>query len=77
MVWKRGQRCEASQCAEVQDTGKGVEIRSSLRPGVKVEMTYEEWHAFLASAKAGDFDFVGAGSAPTADISQSKCGGDC
>jgi hypothetical protein len=52
-------RCESGNCVEVAAVGTGtVAIRSSDLPLDKLRVTRMEWDAFLAGAKAGDFDTV-------------------
>jgi hypothetical protein len=53
------QRCDTGSCVEAAAVGTGtVAIRSSLAPLDKLRVTREEWTAFVASVKAGDFDTV-------------------
>lgn len=50
-------RCETGNCVEVSAIGQGaVYLRSSLAPDVMLPVTRDEWDAFVASVKAGDFD---------------------
>lgn len=54
--WRRA-RCSASSCAEVASGEEGVWIRSSSDPdGPPTYLTRDEWVAFVASIKNGDFD---------------------
>jgi hypothetical protein len=54
--WKRSSKCASSECVEVRRIEGGfVQVRSAvtLRP---VLISAAEWDAFLAGAKAGEFD---------------------
>lgn len=51
--------CEAGSCVEVASTGDGVAIRDSKdQAGPILRFTQDEWVAFLAGAKAGEFDHL-------------------
>lgn len=60
MTWTRA-RCDTSACVEVraslvfEDT---VVLRSSVHPQSVVAVSREEWAAFVAGVKAGDFDNI-------------------
>lgn len=57
--WIKSKRCgESSHCLEVtaSNAGDGVLIRDAAHS--QIFATTAEWHAFLAGAKAGDFDQV-------------------
>jgi hypothetical protein len=55
--WQRSSFCQSGECAEVWDTGHGVYVRSSRYPdGHLLHFSPSEWSAFLAGAKAGEFD---------------------
>lgn len=46
-----------SNCVEFRRTSDGVEVRNSKRPDAgTIAYTDSEWSAFLAGAKAGEFD---------------------
>lgn len=54
--WKSA-RCEASACVEVtRDTYDTVLVRSSKWPEHIIVFDTDEWAAFLAGVKNGDFD---------------------
>ena len=54
--WRRSSRCADGACAEVMDDGAGgVLLRSSLHQEVVVRLTVDEWSAFRAGVKRGDF----------------------
>ena len=44
------------QCVEVSFTGGCVFVRSSDFPAVEILVGYKDWAAFIAGAKAGQFD---------------------
>jgi hypothetical protein len=58
--WIRSSFCAADkpQCVEVRDTPRGVELRDSkLGDDSPVLLyTHEEWEAFTAGVRAGEFD---------------------
>lgn len=48
---------EQTNCVEFRRVADGVEVRNSKRPDAgTVAYTDSEWKAFLAGAKAGEFD---------------------
>jgi len=48
---------QQSNCVEFRRTPGGVEVRNSKRPDAgTVAYTDSEWKAFIAGAKAGEFD---------------------
>lgn len=52
-------KCETNLCVEAVAIGEGtVAIRSTLAPSDILRVTREEWDAFVAGVKAGDFDTV-------------------
>jgi hypothetical protein len=56
--WRRARRCASNQCVEVATDGKHFFVRDSKRPEIEpLRFTEAEWVAFLAGARAGDFDF--------------------
>lgn len=55
MNWRRSSSSESGTCIEVADDGGQVYLRST-QSGVIVHATRSEWEAFLAGAKAGEFD---------------------
>ena len=55
--WFTAGPCEAGSCVEVASSGDGVAIRDSKHlGGPMLWFTPDEWVAFLAGAKAGEFD---------------------
>ncbi|HLW78203.1 MAG TPA: DUF397 domain-containing protein [Terriglobia bacterium] len=58
LVWYRA-RCDGGACVEVAANGDTVIVRSSTKPGgAPVELSRDEWHAFIAGVKEGAFDGV-------------------
>jgi Domain of unknown function (DUF397) len=56
--WRRAKRCASNACVEVATDGEHFLIRDSKRPEIEpLRFTGAEWAAFLAGARAGDFDF--------------------
>lgn len=47
--------CDAGVCAEVH-RGDTVLMRNNQNPDVVVEFDHDEWKAFVAGVKAGEFD---------------------
>ena len=55
-AWRRSRRCSTSACVEVAQDADGIWVRSSLAPEDVVRLTREEWDAFAAGVKDGEFD---------------------
>lgn len=56
--WQRAKRCASNACVEVATDGEQFLIRDSKNPEIEpLRFTGAEWAAFLAGARAGDFDF--------------------
>jgi hypothetical protein len=56
--WRRAKRCGSNTCVEVATDGEQFLIRDSKRPEIEpLRFNAVEWAAFLAGARAGDFDF--------------------
>lgn len=59
-VWKKSNRSNGNggnNCVEVMDTGTGVRVRDSKdADGPILDYTYDEWNAFVAGAKDGEFN---------------------
>lgn len=48
-------KCNAGECVEVQ-MGQDVAVRNSKIPGEVVWFDHDEWRAFVAGVKGGEFD---------------------
>ena len=57
LPWRRSQACADDKCVEVAGQGEHIYLRGAPADGV-LRFTRAEWEAFLAGAKAGDFDSV-------------------
>lgn len=58
--WRTSGRCANGDCVEVAFLGGEVAVRDSKeksRHGPVLRFTVPEWSAFLAAARAGEFDF--------------------
>jgi hypothetical protein len=57
-TWKKSSKCAADspQCVEVFRRGALYSVRQSIDPGTVLQFTASEWDAFIAGAKAGEFD---------------------
>jgi Domain of unknown function (DUF397) len=56
LVWVKSARCESSHCVEVASLGDGMAVRNSTSPATHLTFTAEDWTAFLAGVRHGDFD---------------------
>lgn len=57
--WQKSSFCNPcyNNCVEVRLTGDAIEVRDSKNPGAgTLTFTGDEWTAFIAGAKAGEFD---------------------
>lgn len=56
--WRRAGSCSAdADCVEVAHTGDSIQLRDSKDPdGPVLTFTADEWRAFTAGARAGEFD---------------------
>ena len=43
-------------CVETKFTDSAVVVRSHLRPNATAEFTHDEWEAFVAGVKNGEYD---------------------
>jgi hypothetical protein len=68
-MFRKSSRCASTACVEVDLTGTTVLARHSKNPdGSVLEFTPDEWRAFIAAAKAGEFDLpLAADVAPQKD----------
>ena len=56
-AWRRSSWCSTSSCVEVAQVNGAVAVRDSkTADGAVLLYTPEEWHAFIAGVKAGEFD---------------------
>jgi len=56
--WRRAKGCGSDACVEVAVTDDHYLIRDSKNPETEpLRFGRQEWIAFLAGARAGDFDF--------------------
>jgi len=56
--WRRAEGCASNACVEVGVLGEHYLIRDSKNPETEpLRFNRQEWMAFLAAARAGDFDF--------------------
>lgn len=58
LTWLRASKCETSACAEVAYIGDSLNtvLVRDTKTGVVLGFTQDEFAAFLAGAKDGDFD---------------------
>lgn len=56
MKWIKAEGCDGGTCVEVSFDGELVAVRNSQIPGEIVWFTRDEWEAFLAGAKLGEFN---------------------
>lgn len=56
MEWIRPSRCEQGSCVEVAFGKEIVAVRNSEIPGEIIWFTRQEWEAFLAGTKIGEFN---------------------
>lgn len=55
--WRKSSKCSDSACVEVRRwTFGSVSVRSTTRPAEIATFTDEEWAAFVAAVKEGEFD---------------------
>jgi hypothetical protein len=59
-TWQKSSFCNgASSCVEIGKRENGVHVRDGKNPdGPVLVFDKEEWAAFLAGAKDGEFDYV-------------------
>jgi len=55
--WRKSSHSGQTNCLEVRAAAGGVEVRDSKDPaGATLSFSRDEWLAFLAGAKDGEFD---------------------
>jgi hypothetical protein len=58
LQWRRSARCGSNTCVEVARSGDRFLVRDSKNPQRDpFVFTHDEWTAFLAGIREGDFDF--------------------
>jgi len=55
LLWRKPERCASGNCFEVARADGQVLVRNSTRPDEILSFTVEEWEAFVAGVKEGDF----------------------
>jgi Domain of unknown function (DUF397) len=56
-AWHMTGRCDSGACVQVGTFGESILIRSTIDPdGRRVALSRDEWRAFVARVKGGDFD---------------------
>jgi predicted secreted Zn-dependent protease len=56
--WRRSRRCATGACVEVAQTPDRFLVRDSKNlDATPITFTREQWTAFVAGVKAGDFGF--------------------
>ena len=56
-TWRRASFCDNSSCVEVANGNNFVAMRDSkVKGGPMLSYTRQEWAAFIAGVKAGEFD---------------------
>lgn len=55
--WRKSSFSDTTNCVEVKPYDDGIGVRNSRDPlGEELMFTRGEWSAFIAGAKAGEFD---------------------
>lgn len=55
--WRKSSFSAQTNCVEFRRIEDGVEVRNSKRPSeATIRYTIDEWRAFVAGVKAGEFD---------------------
>ena len=57
LTWYESKRCADGQCVQVARAANEVLVRNSQRPDEVTRFTIDEWEAFTAGIRAGDFPF--------------------
>lgn len=55
LAFERSVFCGAGDCVEVARGGSAVVVRDSKNPSVTLEFSAQEWEAFVAGVKIGQF----------------------
>ncbi|MEU7938860.1 DUF397 domain-containing protein [Microbispora bryophytorum] len=55
--WRISSRCSGGNCVQFSQVNGGIALRDSKNPNAgTLFYSAQEWHAFLAAAKAGAYD---------------------
>lgn len=57
VTWHRSSACADGSCLEIARSGGEMFLRNNQRPNEVTRFTIDEWEAFTAGVKAGDFPF--------------------
>ena len=58
--WTKSSYCSSGACVQVASQGTKVLLRDSKDPAAcPLQFTIEEWQAFVAGVKDGEFDLIG------------------
>ena len=57
--WRKATFCAAGECVEISRQDDRIVLRNSALPRAVVRYTPEEWRAFVAGLRAGEFDDLG------------------
>lgn len=57
MEFKNSSFCGVGACIQVTDKDSTIFIRQSENPKIIISVSKEEWSAFIAGVKNGEFDF--------------------
>jgi hypothetical protein len=56
--WQRSRYCESNTCVEAAVIGSDIAVRDSKDPGGPIlRFSHDEWTAFIAGVRDGDFRF--------------------
>lgn len=57
--WRKSSYCDSGMCVEVGRAGDLVAVRDSKNPdGAVLRFTKDEWNAFVAGVRGGEFEFI-------------------
>jgi hypothetical protein len=57
-AWLKSSFCQTHACAEVSRQGELITVRNSGQPDRIVRYSADEWAAFTAGVRAGEFDHL-------------------
>lgn len=58
-MWQRSSYCDGGHCVEVRVVGgELIVVRSTIFPDVHLLVSPDEWGAFVAGVRAGEFDHL-------------------